>query len=102
MCQLKHLTHHWKRSFLLVMFSGDANASSLPMANKCLVANLLLFVRGEGDEAILPSFASVNMAIHGPSTSLEALITTHDMGRGEGRVLWNSSILQMMNDYLLA
>ena len=74
--RLKLPTHHWKRSFQLGAFNGDANVSTLPTANKCLFANLLLFVSREGDEATSPSFAVENARIDASCALLEALIST--------------------------
>ena len=50
--------------------------STLPTANKCLLANLLLFASGEGDEATSPSFAVENSGIDASCALLEALIAT--------------------------
>ena len=67
--------HRWKRSFQLSKFSGDGKASTLPTANKCLFANLLLFASGEGDEATSPSFTTSYGSIQASSPSLETLIS---------------------------
>ena len=66
--------HRWKRSFELSTFSGDEKASILPMADKCLFANLLLFASREGDEATSPSFTTSYASIQASSPSLEMLI----------------------------
>ena len=66
--------HRWKRSFQLGAFSGDGKASTLPTANKCLFADLLLFASGEGDEATSPSFTTSYALIQVSSPSLETLI----------------------------
>ena len=68
--------HRWKRSFQLGEFSGDANANSLPTANKYLFADLLLSVSGEGDEATSFSFVVENAGIDASCALLEALIAT--------------------------
>ena len=52
----------------------DENGSTLPMANKYLFPNPLLFMSGEGDEAMSPSFAICYMGIDASSTVLEAFI----------------------------
>ena len=57
----------------------DANGSSLPMANKCSFANILLFESREGDEATSPSFTTENGSIDVSNSSLEAPIATHHM-----------------------
>ena len=67
--------HRWKRSFQLGAFSGDGKATTLPMANKCLFADLLLFVSGEGDEATSPSFTTSYASIEASSPSLETVIS---------------------------
>ena len=67
--------HRWKRSFQLGAFSGDATASTLPTANKCLFANLLVSASGEGDEATSPSFTTSYASIQASSPSLETLIS---------------------------
>ena len=69
------LPHRWKRSFQLSTLSGDAKASTLPTANKCLFANLLLFANEEGDEATSPSFTTSYASIQASSPSLETLIS---------------------------
>ena len=67
--------HRWKRSFQLGAFSGDGEASTLPTANKCLFANLLLFAGEEGDEATSPSFTTSYEPIQASSPTLEMLIS---------------------------
>ena len=67
--------HCWKRSFQLGAFNEDGKASTLPTANKCLFANLLLFASGEGDEATSPSFTTSYEPIQASSPSLETLIS---------------------------
>ena len=57
-------------------FGGDANRSSLTMANKYLFSDLLLFESREGDETTSPSFTAANARIDASSTLLEALIVT--------------------------
>ena len=56
-------------------FSGGGKASTLPTANKCLFADLLLFESGEGDEATSPSFTTSYASIQASSPLLEALIS---------------------------
>ena len=68
--------HRWKRSFQLGAFGADANANSLPTANKYLFADLLLFASRGGDEATSPSFAVENSGIDASCALLEALIVT--------------------------
>ena len=75
MCRSKLPAHRWKRSFQLGTFSGDGKASTLPTANKCLFANLLLFASGEGDEATSPSFTTSYASIQASSPSLKMLIS---------------------------
>ena len=48
--------------------------STLPTANKCLLANLLLFVSGEGDEATSPSFTTSYEPIQASNASVETVI----------------------------
>ena len=67
--------HRWKRSFQLGAFSGDANENSLPTANKCLFANLLVSASREGDEATSPSFETSYALIQASSASMETLIS---------------------------
>ena len=50
--------------------------STLPMANRYLFANTYLFLGGECNEAMSPSFAIRYVAIEGSSASLQALIAT--------------------------
>ena len=68
--------HSWKRSLQHSKCTGDANKSGLPMANKYLFADLLLFESGEGDERTSPSFPAANAGIDASSALLEALIAT--------------------------
>ena len=67
--------HRWKRSFQLGAFSGDATASTLPTANKCLFANLLVSASGKGDEATSPYFTTSYEPIQASSASMETLIS---------------------------
>ena len=67
--------HRWKCSFQLGAFSGDANASTLPTANKCLFANILVSASGEGDEATSPSFTTSYASTQASSPSLETVIS---------------------------
>ena len=60
-------THHMR---------GDANENSLPMAIKCLFANILFFVAREANEATSPSFEAENVGIDASSALLVVLIAT--------------------------
>ena len=75
MCRSKLPAHRWKRSLQLGAFIGDEKESTLPTANKCLFANLLLFASGEGDEATSPSFTTSYASIQASSASLEMPIS---------------------------
>ena len=68
------LARHWKRPLQLITCLVDASGGVFSTANKCLSADLLFFIAGEGDEATSPSFVAENAAIEASSTLLEALI----------------------------
>ena len=48
-----------------------------PWQTEYLFANLLLFMSGEGDEAMSPAFATANVLIEASKASLEALIANY-------------------------
>ena len=54
----------------------DGNGNNLLMANKYMFADFLIFMSGEGDEAMFPSFTISYVAIKASSTSVEALIAS--------------------------
>ena len=89
--------HHWKRSFQLGAFSGDANANILPLANKYLFADLFLFKSKEGDEATSPSFA-VEMR----RLMLLACCWKRSLQQSKCSGDANGSGLPMANNYLFA
>ena len=64
----------WKCLLEYRKCSGDANKSGLPIANKYLFEDLLLFESGEGDETTSPSFPAANTGIDASNALLEALI----------------------------
>ena len=79
---IKDTSSSLERSWQLGTCNGDANASTLPTANKCLFANVLHFAIGEGDEATLPSFAMFYVPIEAASALLEMFIATWYMQWG--------------------
>ena len=74
--------HCWKRSLQHSTCKGHANGSTLPMANRDLIANLLIFTSKEGDKATSPSFKTCCAPMDTSGTSLEVLIATWHMQRG--------------------
>ena len=84
-------TRYWKRSLQQSKCTGIAHGSNLPTANKYLFADILLFERGEGEEATSPFIATENKSIDAFSPSLEAPITT--ILRAEGDANGSSSTM---------
>ena len=72
--ELRRPAHFWKRSLQRSECKGDENRGTLPMTNKYLLADLLVFMRGEGDEAKSPSCATRCTLIEASSALLEVLI----------------------------
>ena len=71
----------WKQSLQHRKCSGDAKRSGLSTANNYLLADLILFTDGEGDDATSPSFQLQTRGMMLPAL-LEALIATKQMQWG--------------------
>ena len=55
---------------------GDANRNNVPMANKCLFADVSFFIVGEGTKATFPFFAAENGGIDASSALLGEIIAS--------------------------
>ena len=87
----------WKRSLQHSKCSGDANRSGLSTANNYLLAELILFTDGEGDDTTSPSFQLQTRGMMLPARCWKRSLQQSKCSGGA-----NGSGLPMANNYLFA